>query len=232
MDREGAPFRLVFESDLTNEPAVRERVDKVSQDCAEAIAEVISEDTALPRGGGPPARRRPDRHGPGHRPVLARPGLAIPRDEAARLVAASCPGAASAASPRPTHPVDDTGALAGERFCARRGLACITSRLLHRAGRAPLSEEATPVEVKIGVQNVAREITLESDQTAEEVAKLVTAALADGGTLSLVDDKGRLVIVPVAVLGYVDIGAPARAASASAPSETFARPGLRVRPRY
>ena len=48
VDREGAPFRLVFESDLTNEPAVRERVDRVNMQCAEAIAEVIAEDTALP----------------------------------------------------------------------------------------------------------------------------------------------------------------------------------------
>src|SRR5665811_609913 len=32
--RDGAPFRLVFESDLTNEAAVRERVDKMSQDSA------------------------------------------------------------------------------------------------------------------------------------------------------------------------------------------------------
>jgi hypothetical protein len=62
------------------------------------------------------------------------------------------------------------------------------------------------VEVKIGVQNVAREIVLESDQSAEEVEKLVTAALADGGTLSLVDGSGRRLMVPVAVLGYVDIG--------------------------
>ena len=31
-------FRLVFESDLTNEPAVRERVERVTRDCAEAIA--------------------------------------------------------------------------------------------------------------------------------------------------------------------------------------------------
>ena len=46
--REGAPFRLVFESDLTNEAAVRDRVDKMSQDSAEAIAEVIKEDTDLP----------------------------------------------------------------------------------------------------------------------------------------------------------------------------------------
>ncbi|NUR09561.1 MAG: TetR/AcrR family transcriptional regulator [Nocardioidaceae bacterium] len=41
-------FRLVFESDLTNEPAVRERVDRVTRECAEAIAEVIHEDTGLP----------------------------------------------------------------------------------------------------------------------------------------------------------------------------------------
>jgi AcrR family transcriptional regulator len=41
-------FRLVFESDLTNENAVRERVDRVTRECAEAIAEVIHEDTGLP----------------------------------------------------------------------------------------------------------------------------------------------------------------------------------------
>jgi AcrR family transcriptional regulator len=41
-------FRLVFESDLTNEPAVRERVDRVTRECAEAITEVIHTDTGLP----------------------------------------------------------------------------------------------------------------------------------------------------------------------------------------
>jgi len=41
-------FRLVFESDLTNEPAVRERVDRVTTDCATMIAEVIRDDTGLP----------------------------------------------------------------------------------------------------------------------------------------------------------------------------------------
>ncbi|MGZ4438566.1 MAG: TetR/AcrR family transcriptional regulator [Nocardioides sp.] len=40
-------FRLVFESDLTNENAVRERVDRVTRECAEAIAKVIHEDTGL-----------------------------------------------------------------------------------------------------------------------------------------------------------------------------------------
>ncbi|GAA2125401.1 TetR/AcrR family transcriptional regulator [Nocardioides bigeumensis] len=41
-------FRLVFESDLTNEPAVRERVDRVTNECAAMIAHVIREDTGLP----------------------------------------------------------------------------------------------------------------------------------------------------------------------------------------
>lgn len=48
VDRDGEPFRLVFESDLTNETAVRERVDEVTERCAHAIAEVIAEDTDLP----------------------------------------------------------------------------------------------------------------------------------------------------------------------------------------
>jgi AcrR family transcriptional regulator len=43
---EGA-FRLVFESDLTNEPAVRARVDRVTVECAKLIARVIADDTGL-----------------------------------------------------------------------------------------------------------------------------------------------------------------------------------------
>jgi AcrR family transcriptional regulator len=41
-------FRLVFESDLTNEPLVRAQVDRVTQVCSEEIAKVIHEDTGLP----------------------------------------------------------------------------------------------------------------------------------------------------------------------------------------
>ena len=63
------------------------------------------------------------------------------------------------------------------------------------------------MEVRIGVQDVARELVLETSQTAEEIQTAVAAALADGGTLRLKDDKGREVIVPGRVLGYVDIGA-------------------------
>ncbi len=62
------------------------------------------------------------------------------------------------------------------------------------------------MEVKIGVQHVAREIVLESSQTAQEVSKAVAAALK-GSSLELTDEKGRLVVVPSAALAYVEIGA-------------------------
>ena len=45
-DENGA-FRLIFESDLTSEPAVRERVDRVNAVCAEAVSHVIAEDTGF-----------------------------------------------------------------------------------------------------------------------------------------------------------------------------------------
>ena len=44
----GGAFRLVFESDLVNDPAVRERVDRVTNESAESIAEIIHDDTGLP----------------------------------------------------------------------------------------------------------------------------------------------------------------------------------------
>jgi AcrR family transcriptional regulator len=45
---DGGAFRLVFESDLTSEPAVREHVDRVTSECAAMIADVIHDDTGLP----------------------------------------------------------------------------------------------------------------------------------------------------------------------------------------
>ena len=64
------------------------------------------------------------------------------------------------------------------------------------------------MDITIGVQHLSRELTLESDQTADEIAAAVQAAL-DGkaATLELTDVRGRRVIVPTAVLGFVEIGA-------------------------
>jgi AcrR family transcriptional regulator len=43
----GEEFRLVFESDLSNEPAVRERLDKTMHDCANMVAQFIREDAGV-----------------------------------------------------------------------------------------------------------------------------------------------------------------------------------------
>lgn len=63
------------------------------------------------------------------------------------------------------------------------------------------------MEIKIGVQNVAREIVLESTEDADSVAKVVGEAITTGSELRLTDEKGRLIIVPGNALGYVEIGA-------------------------
>ena len=62
------------------------------------------------------------------------------------------------------------------------------------------------MEVKIGVQYAVRELVVESAQSPEEVMAAVTEALAtQTGVLSLADEKGRRVVVPVAKLAYVEI---------------------------
>jgi hypothetical protein len=62
------------------------------------------------------------------------------------------------------------------------------------------------VEVKIGVENSARELAIESAQTPEEVEQQVRKALAEGSDiLTLVDEKGRRIIVPAAKVAYVEI---------------------------
>ncbi len=62
------------------------------------------------------------------------------------------------------------------------------------------------MEVKIGVQNAARELVIETDQPADQVEKLVAEAVSGEGVLTLTDTKGRKVIVPAAKLAYVEIG--------------------------
>jgi hypothetical protein len=62
------------------------------------------------------------------------------------------------------------------------------------------------VEVKIGVQHAPRELALESAQSPGDAEAPVIGARAGAeGVLSLVDERGRRVIVPVQKLAYVEI---------------------------
>lgn len=61
------------------------------------------------------------------------------------------------------------------------------------------------LEIRIGIQNVSRELIVETDQSSDDVAAMVSDAMKDG-ILDLTDAKGRRIIVPAGSLGYVDIG--------------------------
>jgi hypothetical protein len=65
------------------------------------------------------------------------------------------------------------------------------------------------VEVKIGIVESPRELVVSSDQTPDEVQKLVDASLNGGDPLlKLTDDKGRRFLVRADQIAYVEI-APA-----------------------
>jgi hypothetical protein len=65
------------------------------------------------------------------------------------------------------------------------------------------------VEVKIGIVESPRELVVSSDQTPDEVQKLVDASMNGGDPLlKLVDDKGRRYLVRSTQIAYVEI-APA-----------------------
>jgi hypothetical protein len=63
------------------------------------------------------------------------------------------------------------------------------------------------MDVRIGIQNVAREVLVESSDSAAKVSEQVTKAIHSGNELQLTDIKGRVVIIPSASIGYVEIGA-------------------------
>lgn len=62
------------------------------------------------------------------------------------------------------------------------------------------------MEIRIGIQNVNREITFETDMSKDDVTEKVRAAIDDGVTLELTDNKGGTVVIPAGVLGFVEIG--------------------------
>jgi hypothetical protein len=64
------------------------------------------------------------------------------------------------------------------------------------------------VAVKIGVQHTPRELVIESPKTPDEIEAEVAAAMSGSsktGLLTLVDDRGRRIVVPVDRIAYVEI---------------------------
>jgi hypothetical protein len=66
------------------------------------------------------------------------------------------------------------------------------------------------VEVKIGIHSVPRELVVETDTPAEEVERLLSAALEKGehAVFALSVAKGGRVLVPADKIAYVEFGGP------------------------
>ena len=60
------------------------------------------------------------------------------------------------------------------------------------------------MQVTIGIKHAARELTLDTTASQEEVPAAVSGAATADVTLS--DDKGRKVFVPAGSLAYVEVG--------------------------
>ncbi|MFC7343161.1 DUF3107 domain-containing protein [Saccharopolyspora griseoalba] len=63
------------------------------------------------------------------------------------------------------------------------------------------------MEVKIGVVDSPRELTVDSGQTPQEIQSLVSDTLKkDEAVLALTDVKGRQIMIPSTKIAYVEIG--------------------------
>ena len=64
------------------------------------------------------------------------------------------------------------------------------------------------MEVKIGVQHSPRELVIDSPKTPDEIAAEVSKAMSSpgkDGLLTLVDERGRRVVVPIDRIAYIEI---------------------------
>jgi hypothetical protein len=63
------------------------------------------------------------------------------------------------------------------------------------------------VEIKIGVVDSPRELTIVSRQSPDEIESMVADAMKNTeAVLALTDEKGRRLLVPSERLAYVEIG--------------------------
>jgi len=63
------------------------------------------------------------------------------------------------------------------------------------------------VEVKIGVADSPRELTVSTADSPDEVEAMIVEAMRNTqGMLTMIDDKGRRYMVPTSRVAYIEIG--------------------------
>lgn len=66
------------------------------------------------------------------------------------------------------------------------------------------------MEIKIGIKELGREVTVDSPEDEQAITAKVTEALENKSVLTLTDSKGNTTLVPGDSLGYVQIGTEAK----------------------
>jgi hypothetical protein len=62
------------------------------------------------------------------------------------------------------------------------------------------------VEIKVGIQYVNREVVVDTDESAAQVEKSFSDAVANGAVLTLTDNRGRRVMIPGDKIAYIELG--------------------------
>jgi len=62
------------------------------------------------------------------------------------------------------------------------------------------------MEIKIGIRQSNRELTVDVDSSIEDITAQVNEAIAQGTVLTLKDSKNRTVLVPAQALAYIEAG--------------------------
>lgn len=63
------------------------------------------------------------------------------------------------------------------------------------------------VEVRIGITDSPRELTIELSNSADDIEATVARALHEGSHVAFTDEKGRRLIVPATKVGFVEVSA-------------------------
>ena len=62
------------------------------------------------------------------------------------------------------------------------------------------------MEVRIGISDVAREVTLRTKTSPDDIVAQLNTAVAENTLFEVVDEQGRRVVVPAAKIAYLDLG--------------------------
>lgn len=65
------------------------------------------------------------------------------------------------------------------------------------------------MEVRIGIKESPRELTIESDESTADLRAHIESAVGDGGLVALKDTKGRELLIDASSIAYVELGGDA-----------------------